>query len=110
MEIRSQGVAAADRAGRAGQDEKRGLERILRVMRIAQDVAADAEHHRPMPRDQGGERQLGRLAAPGGKSLQELAVRQAGHRAGVEQGVKVTVDVVASRLRHGFDPADPWIS
>jgi hypothetical protein len=44
-------------------------------MVVAQDAAADAEDHRPVPADQGSER---RLVAPEEKALQQLPVGQAG--------------------------------
>ena len=47
-------------AALADQDEERGLERVLGVVRVAQHAAADPQHHRPVPLDQGRERRLGR--------------------------------------------------
>ena len=39
----------------AGQDEERGLEGVLGVVRVAEQPAADAEDHRPMLPHQGRE-------------------------------------------------------
>ena len=56
-------VARAGPAGRwsaafADQDEEGGLERVLGVVGVAEDAAADAQHHRPVPADERGERGL----------------------------------------------------
>ena len=66
-------MSAADRAGPPCQDEERGLEGVLRVLLVGQDAAADAEHERPVPADEGGERGL---VADGGVPAEEFAVGQ----------------------------------
>jgi hypothetical protein len=72
----AQQVGVADRTGLAGQDEEDGLEGVLGMLRVAQDLAADAQHHRTVPAHQRRERGLaGRVAPAGGVPLQELAVR-----------------------------------
>ena len=58
------------------QDQERGLEGVLRVVRVRQHAAADPHHHRAVPLDQDGEGQLGGLAPVGREPLQELAVGQ----------------------------------
>ncbi len=63
-----------DRTGLAGQDEEHRLRRVLRLVRVAEDVEADAMDDRPMPLDEGGEGGLGRLARPGEELAQELLV------------------------------------
>jgi hypothetical protein len=40
------------------KDEKRGLERVLGIVRTAQRSPADAQHHRPMPLGDDPERGL----------------------------------------------------
>jgi hypothetical protein len=52
-------LAAADRTRLADQEQERGLEGVVGVVRIAQDFLTDAKDHRPVPFDQRGERQLG---------------------------------------------------
>ena len=59
-------------------------------MFVAEDAPADAQDHRPVPRDQSGER---RLVAFGDEPLQELAFGQAGDRPPVEN--------VLQLLEHG---------
>ena len=48
----SQQVGVSDRSSPAGQDEEDSLKGILGMVVIAQDLAADAQHHRPVSRDQ----------------------------------------------------------
>ena len=47
-----QHLAIADRPGLADEQEERGLEGVLRVLRLVEHVPADAEDHRPMPPDE----------------------------------------------------------
>jgi hypothetical protein len=55
----------------AAEHQERCLKRILGVLGLVKDAAADAQDHRPMPPHQGGE---GGLIALAGKTLQQLAV------------------------------------
>ncbi|HTU92817.1 MAG TPA: hypothetical protein VMF69_22235 [Gemmataceae bacterium] len=48
-------IAFADRAGFARQHQKCRLENVLGVVMIAEDGAAQSQHHRRMALDQGGE-------------------------------------------------------
>ena len=59
------------------QHQERGLERIVGIVRIAQDVAADPQHHRPVPGDQGLERRLGRALTRAGEPLDQVPIRRA---------------------------------
>ncbi len=55
------------------------------MMVIAQELPADAQHHRPVPRHDRGEGGLiGRLA-PRGEPLEQLAVGEPGGRAALEE-------------------------
>ena len=82
----AQQVGIADRSRPPGQDQKHGLEGVLGMLHVAQELAADAQHHRPVPAHQGGEGGLaGRLAPAGGEPLQELPVGEPGHRAALEE-------------------------
>ena len=74
QEPAGQGVPPPDRPRPRCQDQERGLEGILGVVGVAQDVAADIEDHRPMPCHQRLECRLGGLAAPSEESIQELGV------------------------------------
>jgi hypothetical protein len=62
----------ADGGGFAGEGEKGGLEGVLRVGLAGQDGSADAEHHRAVPPQEGGE---GELVPPGGEPPEQVVVR-----------------------------------
>ena len=70
-----------ERVGLANQDQERGLEGVLGVVRVADQRSADAPDHRGMPVDQRGKRQFGAgavsLIVGFIKSFEELPVRQA---------------------------------
>jgi hypothetical protein len=63
-------LAAHDRGGLPRQDQERGLEGVLGVVGIAEDASAGAQHHRPVPAHQLGERLLGGLVAPRQESFE----------------------------------------
>ena len=48
----AQHLAIADRPGLADEQEERGLEGVLGVLRLVEHVPADAQDHRPMPPDE----------------------------------------------------------
>ena len=48
----AQGLAPSDRRGLLDQHEEGGLEGVLDVARVAEDAAADAQHHRAVSRHQ----------------------------------------------------------
>ena len=86
----AQQVRVTDRPGLASQDHEHGLEGVLRMLQVAQELPADAQDHRPVPAHQGGERGLaGRLTPPGGEPLQELPVSKPGHRAALEERLEL---------------------
>src|SRR5260370_39820366 len=64
-------LARHDRACLTHQHHERGLERIIRVVRIAQQPPADAEHHRAMAAQQLFKC---RLVLPADETLQQLPV------------------------------------
>ena len=66
-------VGIADGEGLAGEHEEDGLEGVLGVVLVTQELSADAQDHRPVARHQRGEGVLGRVAG-GGEPLQELPV------------------------------------
>jgi hypothetical protein len=79
------GMTQADRAGLANEEQERGLEGILGVVRVAEHVLADTEHHRAMALDQGGEGGR-RFIARAGEVLHQLPIGQAGERSLLEEG------------------------
>ena len=94
VEPGAQQVGVADGEGLAGEDEEDGLEGVLGVVPVAQELSADAQDHRPVARHERGEGGIpGRIAA-GGEPLQELAVGQTGDRAALEE----RLDLPANRL------------
>ena len=83
-------LTLSDRYGPPRQDQERGLERILGVVRVAQDLAADAQDHRPVPLDQRREPGLGRLITTAHEPLQELTIRQVPDHPDAIEGVQVS--------------------
>ena len=74
----------------ADQEQERGLEGVVGVVRIAQDPLTDAQDHRSMPFDQRGERRLGfRGILPGQEPSQELAVTPFSDRAQADRASRV---------------------
>ena len=80
----AQQVGIADRARLPSQDQEDGLEGVFGVVAVAQELTADTEHHRAVPRHQGREGRLAGVALRG-EPLQELPVGKAGDRAAVEE-------------------------
>jgi hypothetical protein len=80
-----QQVGVADRSRPAGQDEKYGLEGVLGMMQIAEDLTANIQDHRPMPAHEWGKRRLADRIAPRVKPLEKLPVGQPCHRAALEE-------------------------
>ena len=58
----------------------------MRVAGIVEEVAADPQYHRPVPRDQGLERPLATLVATCPEPLQQLAVGHPGAGPRAEEG------------------------
>ena len=98
----SQRVAHPEAAGLAHQNQESGLKGILRVVRIGQYAPANAQDHRPMPLDQGGERLLGRIAPLGREPLEKLAVGQLTDRADREECAKLPHDAAILSQGHGL--------
>ena len=99
-----------------GQDEEGGLRGVLGLVLVAEDLAADAEDHRPMPLDQRREGGLGRrLARLVGEPAEELAVGQARGRPVAEERRDVpecgrccvACHRVVAPARVGFRPVVP---
>jgi hypothetical protein len=93
----------ADRPRPAGQDQERRLEGVVRRVGVAQDAAADAQDHRPVPAQQGLE---GRLVDVARVPVQQLGVGQPAERLPggdaadvLKDGIDVTVDHNGLRTR-----------
>ena len=81
----AQQVGVADRTSLAGQHEEDGLEGVFGVVAVAQDLPADTQHHRPVPRYQSGEGHFGIGITPAAESIEELAVSQTRDRVALEK-------------------------
>ena len=71
------------------------------MVAIAQELPADAQDHRPMPLDQGGERSLPREVAAGRESLQELDVGQVRGGTDLEERLDLSQDGPSGTTGHG---------
>jgi hypothetical protein len=97
----------ANRAGVPGQDQERGLEGILGVVVIAQDLATHPLHHRPVPLDQ---RREGGFLPTAHEPVEQLPIAEANNRADLEKrpqvmtcaGVMSTGHESGSRFRLDF--------
>ena len=67
------------------QDQERCLERVLRLVFVAEHRTSGAKHHRTIALDKRREGQLGCLGTPGRKPLQQLAVRSPRGRPRLEE-------------------------
>ena len=85
----AQRVTHPERARLAHQHQKRGLKRILDVVRVAQHAPADSQHHRSMPLDQRRERRLGHFAMSRRELLEQLPVRQSADGPNIEKHAQV---------------------
>jgi hypothetical protein len=107
MEPGTERVAHPETRGFLDQDQKSGLEGILRVVRVGQHAPADPQDHRSVPLEQDRERQRGSLAPAGRKPFQELPVRPFPDRSQVEERAKLPDDrpVLSDRHRRDSPPA-----
>src|SRR5262249_31971038 len=86
----AQGAAVADGTSLSRQHEEGGLEGVLGVVAVAEQPAADAEHHRAVPLHQPAE---GQFVALSEEPVEQLAVR------GVLAGADETADVEQNGIR-----------
>jgi hypothetical protein len=93
-------VTSADRAGLLGEHQESRLGDILGVMKVAEHIPADVQHHRGVPLDQGREGRFRRCAAPRYEPLQQLSVCQDAHRPLIEKRLKMPRDDIRSCTRH----------
>src|SRR5262249_2405546 len=82
----------------AHEDEEGGLEGVLGVLCVAQDAAANAQHHRPVPHEQGRE---GGLVVPRHEALEERRVGQGKGGATVEETADLLQGGPEAFDRHG---------
>ncbi len=82
----------ANRPGLLHQDEERGLEGILSLVRVGQHPATNPPDHRPVPLYQRRERRLGTFLVASHKPLQELPIGQVTERTDLEQGMDLPQD------------------
>jgi hypothetical protein len=104
MKPATEQVGIPDRRGLARQDEEDGLERVLGVMMIAQELAADAEYHRPVSRHDGGESALIDGFASCSEPIKKLAVGKPRCRAAIEERSELPGHRSQCQVRHLWDP------
>src|SRR5262249_51922659 len=90
------------RCGFADEDEKGGLKGIFSIGRIMQHAPADAEHHRPMPAHECGER---RLIAMEQEPFEKLRIAEAAGIAGQNHAAQLPHEAVALSHRHWANPS-----
>ena len=90
-----EGVALVNRRRPPCQDEKSGLKRVLGVVSIVEDAAANAEHHRTVSAHQARER---RLLACGDEAAQQLAILLAD--GGCDRASEEVDDPIHRQTRH----------
>jgi hypothetical protein len=76
MQPTSERFRFLDRSRLLGKNQERRLRRIVGVVFLAEDLAADEKDHRRMPLDQRRECSLGRLTGARDKSGKQLAISE----------------------------------
>jgi hypothetical protein len=94
----------SDRSCRPGEDEERGLKRILGLVMIAQDRMTDPLDHGPVPLYERRERQF---VTPRYEHLQQLPVTHSGDRPGFEEETEVASHRGVIKIAHGWIPLHP---
>ena len=90
--------------GLVDQDQERGLEHVVGIGPGAEQAAADAEDHRPVPAQQLLE---GGLVAARGKAIEEVAVGRLAGGGRAQQAVEVAQDGAEVSLSRGHGSASP---
>jgi hypothetical protein len=72
MEPPTDRLTLTERPGPAGEDKKRHLENVFRILPVMQNATTNVENHWAMPPDEGGE---GGLVVVGDEAREKLAVR-----------------------------------
>ncbi len=94
-------VGIAEGRRLAGQDEEGGLECVLDEVMVIDELPADAQDHRAVARDQGGEGVLGSVISSRHEPLDELAVGERGGGAGLEERAELADDRGCCQAHHG---------
>ena len=90
VEPLTQQVGLAQRPGLFVQDEEDGLEGVLGLVPVAEELPADAQNHRPVAGDKRGESRLAGLIATGRDPLDQLPVGEPGRRTALEERPEIT--------------------
>src|SRR5260370_25898671 len=95
-------LALTDSGGAAGKDEKRGLEGILSVVFVTEDVAADTPHQPSVSPHQRGECLL---RAVHGKALEQFPVAPSALGLRLDQSLNVAQHRAGVFAGHRFRPS-----
>ncbi len=101
MKPGTQKLGLPQRTGLAGKHQERRLESVLGVVSVAEQSPANAQDHRPMSRDQGGESQFGLPGSATCEPIEQLTVGQSRDRPPFEDRLELTLD------RRSHDPDTP---
>jgi hypothetical protein len=102
MKPGGQRLALADRAGSPGQNQKRGLKRILRILLVPEHEATHTQNERTVSLDQNGE---SRLIAAFLKLLQQLPIAAFFRNRQGNQPVYLVNDSRKDGFSHGINSA-----
>src|SRR5262249_13251672 len=84
-------LTSVERAGPAGQDQKRGLEGFFGVMEVAEHAPADGKYHGPIALDENGGR---RLVFAVHKPGQQLTVRHTARSLSAKRAAQITQNLL----------------
>jgi hypothetical protein len=87
------------------QDKEDCLEGVVGLVLVAEDRAANLQHHRAMSLDQHRERALRPFSTTGQESLQEVPVRLPAYRRSVVNRAKMAEHALVSFNRHELVPS-----
>ena len=79
----------ADGTSLAGQDQKRSLKDVLRILLVTYHAPGDGQDHGPVPLHENGERDL---LPPGDEPLDKLGIGQIPACTGIQQPVQMPQD------------------
>src|SRR4051812_38157030 len=96
VEPAGDGVCPPDGCSLAREDQERSLEGILGILPVAQDLAANAQDHRPVPLHECRECGLRRRIALGEEPLEQLPVRKGADDPDLGQGPQLAQEVITA--------------
>jgi hypothetical protein len=105
MKPAAERLLLSERTCPADQDQERRLEGVLGIVFVAKSSPANAENHRAVAREEGGECQLGGLSLASPESFQELLVRQPADGPGVEERPDMLERLSLYTPRHRREPS-----